>query len=181
MGAARFQAAFQHGKVAQPFQHLIAGIGIFGVRLTGRVDRHLFAVGLVAAMVAFHKALILGKAAIHDGVVRPLHAVHCHLLGKADVALHHPLPPPADRWCPYRCGARCRAGSRRRCRPLQCHSRALTRVPSGLPGAGCTTMPLGLLTTSRCHPHRRCPAGSSAARPRWALRPGSPAGWSPLP
>ena len=33
--------------------------------------------------------------------------------------------------------------------PLQCHSKALTRVPSGLPGAGCTTMPLGLLTTSR--------------------------------
>ena len=34
--------------------------------------------------------------------------------------------------------------------PLQCHSSALTNVPSGLPGAGCTTMPLGLLTTSRC-------------------------------
>ena len=31
MGAAGLQAAFQHGKVVQPFQHLIAGIGIFGV------------------------------------------------------------------------------------------------------------------------------------------------------
>ena len=34
--------------------------------------------------------------------------------------------------------------------PLQCQSRALTRVPSGLPGAGWTTIPLGLLTTRRC-------------------------------
>ena len=61
--------------------------------LTGRIDRHLLAVGLAAAQVALHKALILGKAAIDDGIVGPLHAVHCHLLGKANmrciVFCHH--------------------------------------------------------------------------------------------
>ena len=61
--------------------------------LTGRIDRHLLAVGLAAAQVALHKAFILGKAAIDDGIVGPLHAVHCHLLGKADmgciILCHH--------------------------------------------------------------------------------------------
>ena len=33
--------------------------------------------------------------------------------------------------------------------PLQCQSRAFTSVPSGLPGAGWTTIPLGLFTTRR--------------------------------
>ena len=85
VGTARFQAALQHRELAQPFQHLVAGIGVLCVGLTGRIDRHLLAVGLAAAQVALHKTLILGKAAIDDGIVGPLHAVHCHLLGKADV------------------------------------------------------------------------------------------------
>ena len=53
--------------------------------LSGRVDRHFFAVGLAAAEVCFHKALVLRKAAVNYRLVGALHAVHRHLLGKADV------------------------------------------------------------------------------------------------
>ena len=38
MGAARLEAAFQQGKAAEALQHLIAGVGILGVGLAGRVD-----------------------------------------------------------------------------------------------------------------------------------------------
>ena len=85
MGAARLEAAFQQGELAQPLQHLVAGVGVLGVRLGGRVDRHFFAVGLAAAKVCFHKALVLRKAAVDHRLVGALHAVHRHLLGKADV------------------------------------------------------------------------------------------------
>ena len=85
MGAAGFQAALQHGELPQPFQYLIARIGVFGVGFPGGVDRHFFAVGLAAAQIGLHKALILCKAAVHDGAIRALHTVHRHLLGKADV------------------------------------------------------------------------------------------------
>ena len=151
VGTARFQAALQHRELAQPFQHLVAGIGVLCVGLTGRIDRHLLAVGLAAAQVALHKALILGKAAIDDGIVGPLHAVHCHLLGKADVGCivlchHQPLVSLSMRWT---MPGRISPPMPERL-PLQCQSRALTRVPSGLPGAGWTTIPLGLLTTRRC-------------------------------
>ena len=64
MGAARLEAAFQQGEAAEALQHLIAGIGVLGVGLCGRVDRHFFAVGLAAAKVCFHKALVLRKAAV---------------------------------------------------------------------------------------------------------------------
>ena len=53
--------------------------------LGGRVDRHFFAVGLAAAEVCFHKALVLRKAAVNYRLVGALHAVHRHLLGKTDV------------------------------------------------------------------------------------------------
>ena len=51
----------------------------------------------------------------------------------------------------------------------QCASSALTSVPSGLPGAGCTTMPAGLSMTIRCASSKRmssaigCAAGSAAS------------------
>ena len=53
--------------------------------LGGRVDRHFFAVGLAAAEVCFHKALVLRKAAVDNGLVGAFHAVDRHLLGQADV------------------------------------------------------------------------------------------------
>ena len=55
------------------------------MRLAGRVDCHFFAVGLAAAEVCFHKALVLRKAAVDHRLIGTLHAVHRHLLGKADV------------------------------------------------------------------------------------------------
>ena len=46
VGAACFQAAFQHRELAQALQHPVAGVGILGVGLGGRIDGHLLAVGL---------------------------------------------------------------------------------------------------------------------------------------
>ena len=56
------------------------------------------------------------------------------------------------RRCPCRCGGRYRVGRPRRCpRGYRQHggSKALTRVPLSLPGAGWTAMPAGLSTTIR--------------------------------
>ena len=85
VGTAGFQAAFQQGELAQPFQHLVAGVGILGVRLTGRINGHLLAVSLAAAQAAFHKSLVLRKAAVDDGVIGTLHAVYGHLSAQPDV------------------------------------------------------------------------------------------------
>ena len=85
MGAARLEAAFQQGEAAEALQHLIAGVGILGVGLAGRVDRHLLAVGLGAAQICLHEALVLRKTAVDDGLIGAFHAVDRHLLGQADV------------------------------------------------------------------------------------------------
>ena len=142
MGAARLEAAFQQGEAAEALQHLIAGVGILGVGLAGRVDRHLLAVGLGAAQICLHKALVLRKAAVDDGLVGALHA-RCAksffaTISSPDVSLsmRWTMPGRISPPMPERL-------------PLQCQSRAFTSVPSGLPGAGWTTMPLGLFTTRR--------------------------------
>ena len=93
----------------------------------------------------------------------------------------------SGRWCPCRGDGRCRAGAPRRSPTRlgpQCASSALTRVPSGLPGAGWTTMPAGLSMTIRCASSKRissaigCAAGvgtSGSGKHDEILAPGWPA------
>ena len=139
-------------KFAQPFQHLIARIGILGSRFSYGVDRHLFTVSMRAGDAAFHHPLLLRKAPIDHGMIRPLYAMDRHLLGQANMGRivfgYHQQTAGIliDAVNDARTDQPANTGKAALAMPQQGVDQCTIRIAWG----GVDHHPLGLFTTSRC-------------------------------
>ena len=100
----------------------------------------------------FHPAGILLQVAVDHRMVDPMNGVNTHLFGQplmgGIILSNHQQAAGILVDAVHNAGTDGSADAGT-VPPAQWYNSALTSVPSGLPGAGCTTIPLGLFTTSR--------------------------------